>query len=144
MGRSHVNRRHRTRPIRWHKRTVGRLLAEVLEARGEFLAAEGRHELIIEVAVWLSNPRALRGIDAPIPAGRHDLIRTWLEWRLDGGGQTFEERARAARRIAPCPDDDIGGGPRRFGDQSSEAVAAAQASLRRRALKRRGGRRTIN
>ncbi len=144
MGRSHVNRRRRARPIRIHKRTVARLLAEVLDERGESLTAAMQQELIIEVAVWLSNPWALSGIDAAIPAGRHDVIREWFRWRLDGGGQTVEDRVRAARRIAPCPDDDIGGGPRRFGDPTSDDVGDAHAAEHRRKVKRAGGRRTIH
>jgi hypothetical protein len=115
------------------------LLDEVLKARGMSLSAEERHRLITEAAVWLSSPWALPVIDAPLPAGRHDLIRGWFHWRLNGNGQTFEDIARAARKIAPDPIADLGGGPRRFGDPTSGEVAGAQASLHRRITKRRDG-----
>lgn len=85
----------------------------------------------------MSNPWAFDGFDTAVPAGRHDLIREWFHWRLDGNGQTSGDLERAARKIAPDPTDDLGGGPRRFGDRTSRDVAGAHASRRRRMIKRR-------
>lgn len=135
MGQSHVKRRERERPLRRHRAPVARELQTVCTDLGLDPPPSERRKLIDEV-VWLANPSAFRGIDAPIPAGRTDLMRAWFFHRLVGTVETTSDVERMARHLAPAPDDDFCPGSRWFGDPTSDAVRSAHASQHRRQARR--------
>jgi len=90
MGRSHVQRRRRERPLRLHQKAVEPECDRVCADLGLNLSEEARRELICEV-VRLASPWAFDGIDAVLPAERRDLIRIWLRCRLSGLAQTAQD-----------------------------------------------------
>lgn len=131
MGRSHVNRRRRERPLRHHRDAVDRELDLVCGELDVNPPPPVRRDLVDEV-VRFASPWAFQGIDAVLPAERKDLIRAWLFYRLVGTVETPSDIRRMARSFAPAPDDDFRAGGFRFGDPTTAAVAGAHASRHRR------------
>lgn len=130
MGRSHVSRRRRERPLRRHRDAVARVRF-VCDQLGVDPPPGERHELVEEV-VWLASPWAFRGIDAVLPAERTDLIRAWLFHRLAGVVETPFEIQRMAASLAPAPGHEFSPGLHHWGDPTSADVVSAHASRHRR------------
>lgn len=105
MGRSHVNRRQRERPLRELRAKAGREVDEFYDKHGGALAANERAELIDDL-VRLADPWAYRGIDAPLPAHLCNLRRAWIALHHAGLIRTPANRERFARLLAPAPDYD--------------------------------------
>ena len=135
MGRSHVKRRKRERPLRRYRTVVARELDLVCGDLRVDVEPDRKRDLIEEV-VGLASPWAFSGIDAVIPAQRRDLVRVWLLHRLYGSVETPADVERMARHLAPTPDDDFCPGLRRIGDPTSDAVRSAHASRHRRQARR--------
>lgn len=132
MGQSHVNRRRRElRPLRrlrdFRAALVGDLCSQLdIEASRDF------RELVVRELVALSNPHVFPDRDAPIPAQRDDLARTYTMLRLRGILATQSEINAYLRSSAPLPDDDFRPGVRPFGHPTSDQARSAHAAQRRR------------
>lgn len=130
MGRSHTSRRDREKPLRRHRATCKRLVAETCALLDE--APEDYGDLVEEV-FRLADPWCMPGLDAPIPAHRHDLARRWIYSRMVGLAGTAHDRECLARHIAPTHPEDPGHGSRlHWGDPDYGDFADAALSRRRR------------
>jgi hypothetical protein len=130
MGRSHVSKRHREKPLRRHRATCERLVAETCALLEEDPEA---HDWLADEVFRLADPWFMPGPDAPIPAHRHDLARKWIFVRMVGLASTAYDRARLAWDYAPTRPEDPGSGSRvHWGDPDYEEFLAAARALRRR------------
>ena len=110
MEKGKKRRKDRAKELSFWEAAVQRALHEV---RAEFeLAADDRIPdawLVAEV-MGLGDPHAVPGLDAVVPGGNVDAAKNWMRERLGGRADTADARLELARRIAPLPDHDPGGG----------------------------------
>ncbi len=133
--RSQARRRKREAPIRELRALIAKRL-ESLCADLEFKPSQQDRARYVDDVLELTDPGRYRGIDAVVPAHRHDLIDLWLRLRINGVAEDAADREQLARQLAPVPGPEYNEAPRN-GPSYNQVLQAYRARHRSEADRRK-------